>query len=176
MTSICKLLREFALEYRTCRERVLQQHKKRAAHRERSKTRGRLITEVMHHHGDTCLGATRRPCSSRPQRQPLLPLQTEKFSGIAEAVLPPAVVSSSPKEQMEAGHESMKIVLTSPTDIPARRSRASQGRSGMAEELKACPAGWEQLVPASSLSPCRNRAWHPDPGLSSPGGCSQLTR
>ncbi|XP_017679679.1 PREDICTED: FH1/FH2 domain-containing protein 1 isoform X1 [Lepidothrix coronata] len=97
VTPICKLLREFALEYRTCRERVLQQHKKRAAHRERSKTRGRLITE------------------------------TEKFSGIAEAVLPPAVVSSSPKEQMEAGHESMKSVLTSPVDIPARRSRASQG-------------------------------------------------
>ncbi|NWI93515.1 FHOD1 protein, partial [Pitta sordida] len=97
VTPICKLLREFALEYRTCRERVLQQQKKRAAHRERNKTRGRLITE------------------------------TEKFSGIAEAVLPPAVVSSSPKEQMEAGHESMKSVLTTPVDIPARRSRTSQG-------------------------------------------------
>lgn len=46
MMPICKLLREFALEYRTCRERVLQQQKKRAAHRERNKTRGRLITEV----------------------------------------------------------------------------------------------------------------------------------
>ncbi|XP_009999350.1 PREDICTED: FH1/FH2 domain-containing protein 1 [Chaetura pelagica] len=41
VTSICKLLREFALEYRTCRERVLQQQKKRATHRERNKTRGR---------------------------------------------------------------------------------------------------------------------------------------
>lgn len=80
-----------------------------------------------------------------PTRLPLLPLQTEKFSGIAEVVLPPAVVSSSPKEQMEAGHESMKIVLTSPTDVPARRSRASQGRGGMAEELEAFPAGWEWL-------------------------------
>ncbi|XP_010016484.1 PREDICTED: FH1/FH2 domain-containing protein 1-like [Nestor notabilis] len=97
VTPICKLLREFALEYRTCRERVLQQQKKRAAHRERNKTRGRLITE------------------------------TEKFSSIAEAASPPAVVSSSPKEQMEAGHESMKSLLASPTDTPARRSRASQG-------------------------------------------------
>ncbi|XP_009881559.1 PREDICTED: FH1/FH2 domain-containing protein 1 [Charadrius vociferus] len=97
VTPICKLLREFALEYRTCRERVLQQQKKRAAHRERNKTRGRLITE------------------------------TEKFSGITEAASPPAVVSSGPEQQMEAGHESMKILLTSPTDAPARRSRASQG-------------------------------------------------
>lgn len=116
VTSICKLLREFALEYRTCRERVLQQQKKRAAHRERSKTRGRLITE------------------------------TEKFSGIAEAVLPPAVVSSSPKEQMEAGHESMKIVLTSPTDIPARRSRASQG-TGHGTPTQSSPA--QEDVPSS---------------------------
>ncbi|NXM53336.1 FHOD1 protein, partial [Illadopsis cleaveri] len=116
VTSICKLLREFALEYRTCRERVLQQQKKRAAHRERSKTRGRLITE------------------------------TEKFSGIAEAVLPPAMVSSSPKEQMEAGHESMKIVLTSPTDIPSRRSRASQG-TGRGTPTQGSPA--QEDVPSS---------------------------
>ncbi|NXS34840.1 FHOD1 protein, partial [Pomatostomus ruficeps] len=116
VTSICKLLREFALEYRTCWDRVLQQQKKRAAHRERNKTRGRLITE------------------------------TEKFSGIAEAVLPPAVVSSSPKEQMEAGHESMKIVLTSPTDIPARRSRASQG-TGHGTPTLGSPA--QEEVPSS---------------------------
>uniref|UniRef100_A0A8C3Y3A4 Formin homology 2 domain containing 1 n=1 Tax=Catharus ustulatus TaxID=91951 RepID=A0A8C3Y3A4_CATUS len=116
VTSICKLLREFALEYRTCRERVLQQLTKRAAHRERSKTRGRLITE------------------------------TEKFSGIAEAVLPLAVVSSSPKEQMEAGHESMKIVLTSPTDTPARRSRASQG-TGHGTPTQSSPA--QEDVPSS---------------------------
>uniref|UniRef100_A0A8D2NZH2 Formin homology 2 domain containing 1 n=1 Tax=Zosterops lateralis melanops TaxID=1220523 RepID=A0A8D2NZH2_ZOSLA len=116
VTSICKLLREFALEYRTCRERVLQQQKKRAAHRERSKTRGRLITE------------------------------TEKFSGIAEAVLPPAVVSSSPKEQMEEGHENLKIVLTSPTDIPSRRSRASQG-TGHGTPTQGSPA--QEDVPSS---------------------------
>ncbi|NWV67371.1 FHOD1 protein, partial [Malurus elegans] len=116
VTSICKLLQEFALEYRTCRERVLQQQKKRAAHRERSKTRGRLITE------------------------------TEKFSGIAEAVLPSAVVSSSPKEQMEAGHESMKMLLTSPTDIPARRSRASQG-TGHGTPTQGSPA--QEDVPSS---------------------------
>ncbi|NWZ80512.1 FHOD1 protein, partial [Poecile atricapillus] len=116
VTSICKLLQEFALEYRTCWERVLQQQKKRAAHRERNKTRGRLITE------------------------------TEKFSGIAEAVLPPAVVSNSPREQMEAGHESMKIVLTFPTDIPARRSRGSQG-TGHGTPTQGSPA--QEDVPSS---------------------------
>ncbi|NWH50431.1 FHOD1 protein, partial [Fregata magnificens] len=113
---ICKLLREFALEYRTCRERVLQQQKKRAAHRERNKTRGRLITE------------------------------TEKFSSVAEAASPPAIVSSGPGEQMEAGHESMKSLLTSPTDGPARRSRASQG-TGQATPAQGSPA--QEDVPSS---------------------------
>ncbi|NXN56044.1 FHOD1 protein, partial [Rynchops niger] len=116
VTPICKLLREFALEYRTCRERVLQQQKKRAAHRERNKTRGRLITE------------------------------TEKFSGIAEATSPPAVVSGGPEEQMEAGHESMKSLLTSPTDTPARRSRASRG-TGHASPAQGSPA--QEDVPSS---------------------------
>ncbi|NXT93037.1 FHOD1 protein, partial [Anhinga rufa] len=116
VTPICKLLREFALEYRTCRERVLQQQKKRAAHRERNKTRGRLITE------------------------------TEKFSGITEAASPPAVVSSGPEEQMEAGHESMKSLLTSPTDAPARRSRGSRG-TGHATPAQGSPA--QEDVPSS---------------------------
>ncbi|NXK19608.1 FHOD1 protein, partial [Arenaria interpres] len=116
VTPICKLLREFALEYRTCRERVLQQQKKRAAHRERNKTRGRLITE------------------------------TEKFSGIAEVVSPPAVVSSGPQEQMEAGHESMKSLLTSPTDAPARRSRPSRG-TGHVSPAQGSPA--QEDVPSS---------------------------
>eukprot|EP00075_Anas_platyrhynchos_P032361 XP_027321614.1 FH1/FH2 domain-containing protein 1-like [Anas platyrhynchos] len=115
---ICKLLREFALEYRTCRERVLQQQKKRAAHRERNKTRGRLITE------------------------------TEKFSGIAEATTPPAVVSASPKqqEQVEEGHESMKSVLSLPTDVPARRSRPSRG-TGHVTPTQGSPA--QEDVPSS---------------------------
>ncbi|XP_013856610.1 FH1/FH2 domain-containing protein 3 [Austrofundulus limnaeus] len=41
-----KILSEFALEYRTTRERVLQQKQKRADHRERNKTRGKLIMDV----------------------------------------------------------------------------------------------------------------------------------
>lgn len=37
---------EFALEYRTTRERVKEQLEKKANHRERNKTRGKMITEV----------------------------------------------------------------------------------------------------------------------------------
>uniref|UniRef100_A0A8C5BLX9 Formin homology 2 domain containing 3b n=1 Tax=Gadus morhua TaxID=8049 RepID=A0A8C5BLX9_GADMO len=50
-----KILSEFALEYRTTRERVLQQRQKRANHRERNKTRGKMITDVS------------RSCPSQPR-------------------------------------------------------------------------------------------------------------
>lgn len=47
VTTFCRIISEFSLEYRTTRERVLTRKHKRAAHRERTKTRGKLITEVM---------------------------------------------------------------------------------------------------------------------------------
>nr|XP_002713549.2 FH1/FH2 domain-containing protein 3 isoform X7 [Oryctolagus cuniculus] len=45
ITKFCRTISEFALEYRTTRERVLQQKQKRATHRERNKTRGKMITD-----------------------------------------------------------------------------------------------------------------------------------
>ena len=42
----CKIISEFALEYRTTRDRVLIQNEKRANQRERKKTRGKMIVEV----------------------------------------------------------------------------------------------------------------------------------
>ncbi|XP_072226143.1 FH1/FH2 domain-containing protein 3 isoform X5 [Leuresthes tenuis] len=41
-----RIISEFALEYRTTRDRVLQQKQKRADHRERNKTRGKMIMDV----------------------------------------------------------------------------------------------------------------------------------
>lgn len=43
---LCKVISEFALEYRTTRERVIQQLEKKASHRERNKTRGKMITDL----------------------------------------------------------------------------------------------------------------------------------
>ena len=44
--TLLKIISEFALEYRTTRERVKEQLEKKANHRERNKTRGKMITEV----------------------------------------------------------------------------------------------------------------------------------
>ncbi|XP_007438788.2 FH1/FH2 domain-containing protein 1 isoform X2 [Python bivittatus] len=99
VTSFCQLLREFALEYHTCRERVLQQQKKRAVCRERNKTRGRMITEM------------------------------ERFAAISktEDSSAPAVLSASPEQKDEASHKDMTSLLVSPAEAPGHRSRASRG-------------------------------------------------
>ncbi|XP_044290175.1 FH1/FH2 domain-containing protein 1 isoform X2 [Varanus komodoensis] len=104
VTVFCQTLREFALEYRTCRERVLQQQKKRAACRERNKTRGRLITEL------------------------------EKFATVCPpedaSSCAPAVLTASPERADGTDHSSMASVLASPATEPsARRSRGGKGAS-----------------------------------------------
>ncbi|XP_053401298.1 FH1/FH2 domain-containing protein 3-like isoform X5 [Mercenaria mercenaria] len=42
----CKIISEFALEYRTTREKVVQQMEKKANQRERKKTRGKMIVDM----------------------------------------------------------------------------------------------------------------------------------
>ncbi|XP_056317725.1 FH1/FH2 domain-containing protein 1 isoform X6 [Danio aesculapii] len=99
VTHFCKIISEFALEYRTTRERVLTQKRKRAVHRERTKTRGKLITE------------------------------TEKFSGaVTELSLessPSPVSSAVESEPAQEEHENMKNLLIANNDNKLlRRSRA----------------------------------------------------
>ncbi|CAF3827901.1 unnamed protein product [Adineta steineri] len=47
ITSFCKILSEFALEYRTTRDRITTQKEKKQTRAERSKTSGKLITEII---------------------------------------------------------------------------------------------------------------------------------
>jgi len=46
VNEVCKIVSEFALEYRTTRDKVLQQREKKANNRERKKTRGKMIVET----------------------------------------------------------------------------------------------------------------------------------
>ncbi|XP_027137007.1 FH1/FH2 domain-containing protein 3 isoform X3 [Larimichthys crocea] len=100
VTSFCRIISEFALEYRTTRERVLTQKRKRAAHRERTKTRGKMITE------------------------------TEKFSGAVPQDSPsPVSMAAGVEPAQEEEHENMKNLLISTSSSLTdprglRRSRA----------------------------------------------------
>jgi hypothetical protein len=46
VNSVCKTISEFALEYKTTREKIVQMKKRSAEKRERNKTRGKTILEV----------------------------------------------------------------------------------------------------------------------------------
>ncbi|XP_076769001.1 FH1/FH2 domain-containing protein 3 isoform X9 [Arvicanthis niloticus] len=112
INKFCRIISEFALEYRTTRERVLQQKQKRANHRERNKTRGKMITDTDDE-DDT---------------------ESGKFSGSSPAA--PSQPQGLSYAEDAAEHESMKAVLK--TSSPAvedgtpglglrTRSRASRG-------------------------------------------------
>ncbi|KAK2819849.1 hypothetical protein Q7C36_021495 [Tachysurus vachellii] len=104
ITQFCKIISEFALEYRTTRERVLTHKRKRAAHRERTKTRGMLITE------------------------------TEKFSGAVPSITqesPSPVSMATEAEPAQEEHENMKNLLIANDDrCKLRRSRAVRSLGG----------------------------------------------
>nr|XP_054489386.1 FH1/FH2 domain-containing protein 3 isoform X1 [Agelaius phoeniceus] len=114
INKFCKIISEFALEYRTTRERVLQQKQKRANHRERNKTRGKMITDTDEEEDVESgkFSSSSPPCQSQPQ-------------GLQYA-------------EDAAEHENMKAVLKtcstggdSTMALGVRtRSRASRGRIG----------------------------------------------
>lgn len=102
VTSFCRIIGEFSLEYRTTRERVVELKRKQAAHRERTKTRGKMITE------------------------------TEKFSGAVSRPDSPVSLAAEAEvgQEEEEQHENMKNLLIS-SDVGQsadqrglRRSRA----------------------------------------------------
>ncbi|MEE6500063.1 hypothetical protein FKM82_003674 [Ascaphus truei] len=138
ITRFCKIISEFALEYRTTRERVVQQKQKRAAYRERNKTRGRMIME------------------------------TEKFSSAAgsteNSLTAPA--PSRLQQSSDKGHENMTNILISTGEPQTRRSRGvrSMGRcsppdlSGNKEDVGGSPVDasdeiMDQLVKSVTQNP-----------------------
>ncbi|XP_068446833.1 FH1/FH2 domain-containing protein 1 [Clinocottus analis] len=99
VTSFCRIISEFSLEYRTTRERVLTLKQKRAAHRERTKTRGKMITE------------------------------TERFSAAVPDEDGSSPISAEVEPGQEEEHENMKNLLTLDQRGPRRtRASRSLGR------------------------------------------------
>ncbi|XP_050826900.1 FH1/FH2 domain-containing protein 3 isoform X6 [Serinus canaria] len=106
INKFCKIISEFALEYRTTRERVLQQKQKRANHRERNKTRGKMITDSGK------FSSSSPPCQSQPQ-------------GLQYAE------DAAEHENMKAVLKTCSVGGESTMALGVRtRSRASRGRIG----------------------------------------------
>ncbi|KAM4841297.1 FH1/FH2 domain-containing protein 3 isoform 4-T4 [Thomomys bottae] len=103
INKFCRTISEFALEYRTTRERVLQQKQKRANHRERNKTRGKMITDSGKFSGSS----------------PVPPPQPQGLSYAEDA---------AEHENMKAVLKTSSSVVEDASPVPIRtRSRVNRG-------------------------------------------------
>uniref|UniRef100_A0A7N6AWM8 Formin homology 2 domain containing 3a n=1 Tax=Anabas testudineus TaxID=64144 RepID=A0A7N6AWM8_ANATE len=114
-----KILSEFALEYRTTRDRVLQQKQKRADHRERNKTRGKMIVEVN------------APVSVRVTRSS----SQGHFKNSVQARTP--AVEDTPICGDDAADEIMERIVRSATQGPGSRTQPRERRRSRANR-KSC--------------------------------------
>ncbi|XP_041759820.2 FH1/FH2 domain-containing protein 3 [Coregonus clupeaformis] len=132
-----KILSEFALEYRTTRDRVLQQKQKRADHRERNKTRGKMIMDVNAPSEEEEEMESAGQCVSSSSSAPGGGLESLQPQGLGHA-------------EDAAEHEFMKAVLKTSlqggdretSGVPGlrTRTRSRPGRGGRVQQVPIPPA------------------------------------
>ncbi|XP_026084876.1 FH1/FH2 domain-containing protein 3-like isoform X2 [Carassius auratus] len=150
-----KILSEFALEYRTTRERVLQQKQKRANHRERNKTRGKMITESGKFAGTPLEGQECQPQGlgytedAAEHEQMTAVLRTSLQSGDSpSSVLPglrtrtratrghTALLSAANEDASnctnDPADEIMERIVKSATQVPSQRAQPRERRRSRA--------------------------------------------
>uniref|UniRef100_A0A9J8ABA7 FH1/FH2 domain-containing protein 3-like n=1 Tax=Cyprinus carpio carpio TaxID=630221 RepID=A0A9J8ABA7_CYPCA len=163
VTRFSKLLSEFALEYRTTRERVLQQRQKRADHRERNKTRGKMITDISAQAGRVCVSSSSTAPAVGPQTEPLGLCHAE--DAVEHEQMKAVLKSSLQREDRDRDRDSTST-STGITGLRTRtRTRASRGRSAWAagSEESQCVTDdaadeiMERIVRSATQSP-RERA------------------
>uniref|UniRef100_UPI00358F38DF FH1/FH2 domain-containing protein 3-like isoform X2 n=1 Tax=Myxine glutinosa TaxID=7769 RepID=UPI00358F38DF len=154
VTRLCRVVSEFALEYRTTRERILQQQQKRASHRERNKTRGKMITD-----------------SGR--------FSSESTAGSSAPLLPIAGLRRLPTSEQNQEHESMTAVLqaslgrgttlgavTSSPILGGSRGRSRRGRVATVTATDDSPIAaddatdeiMDRIVRSATQAPCARAA------------------
>lgn len=150
-----KILSEFALEYRTTRERVLQQKQKRASHRERNKTRGKMITDSGKFAGTPLDGQESQPQGlgytedAAEHEQMTAVLRTSLQGGdSAASVLPglrtrtrasrghTALLSAANEDASNCGNDTadeiMERIVKSATQGPSQRSQPRERKRSRA--------------------------------------------
>nr|XP_043908870.1 FH1/FH2 domain-containing protein 3 isoform X4 [Solea senegalensis] len=127
-----KILSEFALEYRTTRDRVLQQKQKRADHRERNKTRGKMIIDVNAPSDDEEESESGRCGSSSNNSAPSASQEAEQPQGLGHA-------------EDAAEHENMKAVLRNSL---SSGDRESSGVPGLRTRTRSRPGRGGRTVQA----------------------------
>ncbi|XP_033999095.1 FH1/FH2 domain-containing protein 3-like [Trematomus bernacchii] len=158
VTSFCRIISEFSLEFRTTRDRVLTLKRKRATHRERTKTRGKMITETEKFCGAVPSDPSPPPSEEQQEEHEnmknILTCRTSEPVNLRRSRAVRSMGRVSPS-QMSAGREDgpgchddatdeimdrlVKSVTQNPADRPAspkNRKRSRVNRKSMRRTLK----------------------------------------
>uniref|UniRef100_A0A673MBH1 FH1/FH2 domain-containing protein 1-like n=1 Tax=Sinocyclocheilus rhinocerous TaxID=307959 RepID=A0A673MBH1_9TELE len=133
VTQFCKIISEFALEYRTTRERVLTQKRKRAVHRERTKTRGKLITELSLEDNPSPVSSTveSEPAQEEHENMKNLLIANNDNSKLRRSRAVRSKIpqhTDSPSSQDDATDEIMDRLVKSVTQNPTERASSPKTR------------------------------------------------
>ncbi|XP_075442537.1 FH1/FH2 domain-containing protein 3 isoform X3 [Ascaphus truei] len=118
----CKIIGEFALEYRTSRDRVLQQKQKWANHKERNKSRGKIITDTE----DEDEVESGSFANNSNAKQICIQSHSQSYQGLKYAE------DAAEHENMKAMLKTSSINEEGTTDLGAwSRTRNNRGRIGL---------------------------------------------
>uniref|UniRef100_A0A673KU71 Formin homology 2 domain containing 3a n=1 Tax=Sinocyclocheilus rhinocerous TaxID=307959 RepID=A0A673KU71_9TELE len=141
VTRFSKLLSEFALEYRTTRERVLQQRQKRADHRERNKTRGKMITDLSTQVRSTQPQGLCHAKDAAEHEQMKAVLKSSLQRGDSDSTSTSTSTSTGMTESQcatdEAADDIMERIVRSATQSPRERAQPRERRRSRANR-KSC--------------------------------------
>ncbi|XP_038142748.1 FH1/FH2 domain-containing protein 3 isoform X2 [Cyprinodon tularosa] len=130
-----KILSEFALEYRTTRDRVLQQKQKRADHRERNKTRGKMIMDMNApggRNGSSCSNNSAPIGQDGDQPQGLGHSEDAAEHEQMKAVLRTSLTGNDKEGVVVPG------LTTRTRSRPGRGGRTMSTRTSAVEDMQAC--------------------------------------
>ncbi|XP_077568744.1 FH1/FH2 domain-containing protein 1-like isoform X2 [Stigmatopora nigra] len=130
VTGFCRIISEFALEYRTTRERALTLKRKRDKHRERTKTRGKLITETEKFSGALPRPEGSAPVSPEAEHRTMTRMLTQDDGNRrrSHAVGASRGQSPSPRDDRDRSDDLMERLVESVTRDPEARASAPKTR------------------------------------------------
>ncbi|XP_061669414.1 FH1/FH2 domain-containing protein 1 isoform X2 [Syngnathoides biaculeatus] len=172
VTWFCRIISEFSLEYRTTRERVLTLKRKRDQHRERTKTRGKMITEVNALNpgpgggaraggGAPANGAHADRRSASAETLARRPKFRGPGSGTRESVLSVVVASRGRRRRRhhgasgQVGHQEPRgqdVQSQNPKAVPSRQEVHEEDSEDRRQRRRAPPFGTQERRPRRLMS------------------------
>ncbi|XP_037550757.1 FH1/FH2 domain-containing protein 3 [Nematolebias whitei] len=132
VTSFCRIISEFALEYRTTRDQVLTTKRKRAVHRERTKTRGKMITETVKFSGAVTRSDSPTPTSMAGEAEPD---QVEEHKNMKNLLISDGCSLGLEQRGLRRSRAVRSLGRVSPSRMPAAKEDLANVQDDTTDEI-----------------------------------------